>query len=83
MPLLQKAADANEDAKVLSVLSGNWDGVVDLDDLGLKKSYSLSNAAQHAVGYNNLMIQVNALIVCLELYADLRCYHTVFRRTTP
>lgn len=60
IPLLQKAADANEDAKVLTVLSSieQTDGAIDINDLGLKK-YSLGGAAKYASACNNAMIEVS------------------------
>ena len=59
MPLLQKAKDAGEDAKVLTVLSaGVESGPIDLNDLGLKKTFSLPNAARSMSTYNDLMVQV-------------------------
>jgi NAD(P)-dependent dehydrogenase (short-subunit alcohol dehydrogenase family) len=58
MPLLRKAKDAGEDAKVLSVLAAGHGGPIDLDDLGLKKGYSLSAAGVAAATYNDLMIEV-------------------------
>jgi hypothetical protein len=60
IPLLQKAVDANEDAKVMTVLSGNIgqsDDSIDLNDLGLK-NYSLGGAAKYASACNNAMIEV-------------------------
>lgn len=60
IPLLQKAKDAGEDAKVMSVLSGGLDsGEIDLNDLGLKTGYSPAAAARTTATYNNLMIQVS------------------------
>ena len=61
MPLLRKAKDAGEDAKVMSVLAAGHGGPVDLDDLGLKKGFSLSAAAVAAATYNDLMIEVHLL----------------------
>lgn len=63
LPLLEKAAAADEDAKIMTVLSGQIDGSVDLSDLGLKNTFSLGNAAKAASAYNNLMIQVSCTIV--------------------
>lgn len=60
MPLLQKAKDAGEDAKMLTVLSAGLEsGPIDLDDLGLKKNFSLPNAARSMSTYNDLMVQVS------------------------
>ena len=59
MPLLGKAKEAGEDAKVLTVLAAGYGGKIDLDDLGLKKGYSVSNAALSAATYNDCMIQVS------------------------
>lgn len=58
MPLLQKAKDAGQDAKVMTVLHPGAGKEIDLDDLGLKKHYSLSNAALSASTYNDMMIEV-------------------------
>ncbi|KAJ6506156.1 NAD(P)-binding protein [Mycena vitilis] len=57
MPALEAAHAAGEDAKVISVLSAaHGGGKIDLEDLGLKKNYSLGNAAASATTYNDLMI---------------------------
>lgn len=58
MPLLRKAKDAGEDAKVMSVLAAGNGGPIDLDDLGLKKGFTLRTAGIAAVTYNDLMIEV-------------------------
>jgi hypothetical protein len=58
VPLLQKAKDAGEDAKVLTVLSaGINSGAIDTSDLGLKRTYSLSTAARQAPSCNDALIQ--------------------------
>ncbi|KAG6917685.1 hypothetical protein DXG01_001660 [Tephrocybe rancida] len=57
LPALVKAKDAGEDAKVLSVLAAGYGGEINLDDLGLKKTFSLTNAALAAPTYNDLMLQ--------------------------
>ncbi|KAG6837754.1 hypothetical protein H0H93_001681 [Arthromyces matolae] len=57
-PALVKAEEAGEDAKVLSVLAAGHGGEIDLNDLGLKKNFSLRNAALSAPTYNDLMLQV-------------------------
>lgn len=54
MPLLAKAAEAPAEggklplARVISVLGAGHEGVINLDDFDLKKTYSLSNCATHA-----------------------------------
>jgi hypothetical protein len=58
MPLLRKAKEQGEDAKVITVLAPGNGGKIDLNDLGLKKSYSTSNAAYSAPTYNDLMVEV-------------------------
>ena len=60
MPLLEKAKEAGEDAKVLSVLAAGQGGKIDLDDLGLKNGYSLVNTQNAAVTYNDCMIEVSS-----------------------
>ncbi|KAG6917684.1 hypothetical protein DXG01_001659 [Tephrocybe rancida] len=57
LPALVKAKDAGEDAKVLSVLAAGVGGEINLDDLGLKKTFSVANAALAAPTYNDLMLQ--------------------------
>jgi len=59
MPALLKAKDAGEDAKVFSVLAAGKGREIDLDDLGLKKKYSISAAALVAPTYNDLMMEVH------------------------
>ncbi|KAF8875154.1 hypothetical protein BD779DRAFT_1450321 [Infundibulicybe gibba] len=57
MPALRKAKDSGEDAKVFSVLGAGAGGEIDTEDLGLKKSFSLANAALAAPTYNDLMME--------------------------
>jgi NAD(P)-dependent dehydrogenase (short-subunit alcohol dehydrogenase family) len=58
LPSLVKASQAGEDAKVFSVLAAGKGGAIDLNDLGLKKTFSLSNAGLQAPTYNDLMMEV-------------------------
>lgn len=70
-PLLQRAKDAGQDAKVVSVLSAGVDGgPIDLDDLGLKKGFSLPAAARAVSVYNDHMVQSFA-----EKYPKLSFIH--------
>lgn len=57
-PLMQKAKDDGEDAKVMSVFAAGSGRAIDLDDLGLKKNFSLAGAARSAPTYNDCMIEV-------------------------
>ncbi|KAF9460999.1 hypothetical protein BDZ94DRAFT_1310971 [Collybia nuda] len=57
MPSLLNAKGAGEDAKVMSVMAAGRGGEIDLEDLGLKKTYSLRSNAQAAPTYNDLMMQ--------------------------
>jgi NAD(P)-dependent dehydrogenase (short-subunit alcohol dehydrogenase family) len=60
MPALEKAIDEKEDGKVVSVFSaGQGKGKIDMDDLGLARTFSLSRAASHAATYNDLMVEVS------------------------
>jgi hypothetical protein len=52
-------SDADEDAKVMSVLGAGAGGEIDLNDLGLKKHYSVLNAALAAPTYTDLMFEVS------------------------
>ncbi|KAJ7441674.1 NAD(P)-binding protein [Mycena galericulata] len=56
VPALEAAHKEGEDAKVMSVLTAGWGGPIDLDDLGLKKTFSVKNAAAANSTYNDIMI---------------------------
>ncbi|KAJ7473776.1 NAD(P)-binding protein [Mycena galericulata] len=56
LPSLEAAHKAGEDARVMSVLAAGQGGAIDLDDLGLIKTFSLSNAAAAGPTYNDIMI---------------------------
>ncbi|XP_006456299.1 hypothetical protein AGABI2DRAFT_180977 [Agaricus bisporus var. bisporus H97] len=57
MPALEKAIEGKEDGKVISVLAaGEGQGRIDMTDLGLARTFSLSRAASHAATYNDLMV---------------------------
>lgn len=60
VPLLEKAANAGETAAFMSVLSAGKEPTshLNLDDLGLKKEYSLMNAAAAASYYTDAYIEV-------------------------
>ncbi|KAE9405839.1 hypothetical protein BT96DRAFT_955108 [Gymnopus androsaceus JB14] len=57
MNLLENAEEQGEDAKVLSVFSAGKGGAIDVNDLGLKKTFSLKNAAMQVPTYNDLMVE--------------------------
>ncbi|KAF9816916.1 hypothetical protein IEO21_03790 [Rhodonia placenta] len=57
LPLLRAAKGAGEDARVMSVLAAGEGGKIDVEDLGLKKSYSGFNAMFVASTYNDLMVE--------------------------
>ncbi|KAG6879025.1 hypothetical protein C0992_005775 [Termitomyces sp. T32_za158] len=68
IPALVKAKEAGEDAKVLSVLAAGKGGDIDLSDLGLKKTFSVTNAALATPTYNDLMLQVMTSPVVTNLF---------------
>ncbi|GLB43104.1 putative KR domain containing protein [Lyophyllum shimeji] len=57
LPALRRAKEAGEDSKVLSVLAAGKGAEIDLDDLGLKKTFSAPKIAFQAPTYNDLMMQ--------------------------
>ncbi|KAF9477269.1 NAD(P)-binding protein [Pholiota conissans] len=57
LPALQKAKDEGEEVAVMSVLGPGYGGAINVDDLALKKGYSLSNVALIAPTYNDLMME--------------------------
>ena len=59
MPLLRNAKDAGEDAKVFSVLAAGDGQKMDMDDLGLKKTFGFVKNLKIAPTYNDLMMEVS------------------------
>jgi NAD(P)-dependent dehydrogenase (short-subunit alcohol dehydrogenase family) len=59
MPLLRNAKDAGEDAKVYSVLAAGDGQKMDMDDLGLKKTFGFVKNLKIAPTYNDLMMEVS------------------------
>ncbi|KAG8966738.1 hypothetical protein FRC03_011379 [Tulasnella sp. 419] len=57
LPLLLKAKDEGQEARVMSVMAAGRGGSIDTDDLGLKKNYSLRGIAQTAPTYNDIFVQ--------------------------
>lgn len=55
-PLLQKAADQGEPARVLTVLNSGMERSIDFDDLELKKNYTFLHSAMIAGSYNSLAV---------------------------
>jgi NAD(P)-dependent dehydrogenase (short-subunit alcohol dehydrogenase family) len=60
LPSIQRAKDAGEEAKVVSILTAGRGTAIDTDDLGLKKSFSAGAAAGATSTYNDLMMEVGA-----------------------
>jgi NAD(P)-dependent dehydrogenase (short-subunit alcohol dehydrogenase family) len=80
LPLLKKAKEAGEDAKVLSVLAAGKGGAIDLEDLGMEKEYSLLKEMGNAATYNDLMIEVSSLLqVPVPLYVRTYLRHSRLR----
>lgn len=70
-----------------SVFSAGENGRIDLDDLGLKKTYSLRKAAVQGRTYNDLMVEVSPLsqcfVFCSHVYRTLLCGILTLRLRTP
>ena len=62
VPLLQKAKESGQAASVMSVLSPLRSNKIDLDDLGLRKNYSLPAMAAAAGTYTDLTLEVSFLL---------------------
>ena len=60
LPLLRAARERDQEARVMSVLAPGYGGKVDLDDLGLKKTFSLLAAALQVPTYNDLFVEVRS-----------------------
>ena len=58
LPSLERAKEAGEEAKTMSVLGAGQGGEIDVDDLGLKKNFSVTNAGLTSPTYTDLMMEV-------------------------
>jgi NAD(P)-dependent dehydrogenase (short-subunit alcohol dehydrogenase family) len=58
---LKEAKEKNEDAKVLSVFLAGKGGKLDLEDLGLKKNFSISRTRSQTPTYNDVIFDVSLL----------------------
>lgn len=75
MPLLRKAKDAGEDAKVMSILAAGEAGYVNLDDLAMKKNFSGIKSMQAGAAYTDYMLEV--LHFCLKVPTQLTLHSYV------
>ncbi|KAJ3533705.1 hypothetical protein NMY22_g7222 [Coprinellus aureogranulatus] len=57
LPALQSAKEAGQEAKVFSVLAAGRGAEIDVNDLGMQKSFSVLKAAGSASTYNDLMTE--------------------------
>ncbi|TFK25438.1 NAD(P)-binding protein [Coprinopsis marcescibilis] len=57
LPALKNANNSGEESKVMSVFAAGAGGEINVDDLGLVKTFSLKNAALQAPTYNDLMAE--------------------------
>ena len=69
LPLVRKAKEAGEDAKIMSILAAGHGGAVNLDDLAMRKSYSLARAGMTSPTYTDLMFEVRpySCVHCLPM----------------
>ena len=63
LPALNKANEAGEKGAVMSILAAGKGGAIDLEDLALKKGYSVPKAAFIAPTYNDLMLEVSPYFI--------------------
>ena len=66
LPLLQKAKDAGEDARVLNVFAAGHGGPIDYSDMGLQKTYSLITSRPVLVTYTDVVMEVSAARCILD-----------------
>jgi NAD(P)-dependent dehydrogenase (short-subunit alcohol dehydrogenase family) len=59
LPAVKEAKHAGEQGVVMSVMAAGKGGAIDLNDLALKNTYSLSNAALVVPTYNDLMMEAS------------------------
>lgn len=72
LPLLNKASGRkDEDAKVYSVLTAGRSGKLELDDLGLKKTFSATKVAFQNSFYNDAALSVSSMLSRLVFHTDI------------
>ncbi|KAI0736448.1 hypothetical protein C8Q72DRAFT_956766 [Fomitopsis betulina] len=59
LPLLRAAREQGEDAHVSIVLAAGRGGPIDLEDMGLRKPYSLATMRPTVITYTDVMIEVS------------------------
>jgi NAD(P)-dependent dehydrogenase (short-subunit alcohol dehydrogenase family) len=81
LPLLESAGNAGEDAKFMTILGAGKEptSYLNLDDLGLKKEYSLVNAAAVGSHYNDALVEV--CVTFLSIVVPTNPYPTPGVRT--
>ncbi|KAF5094121.1 hypothetical protein D0Z00_003696 [Geotrichum galactomycetum] len=70
LPLVEKAAESEENARVVSVLAPGTEGPVNMNDLDLKHNYSLFNVNRHFTEFNSL-----AVVRFAQLYPKIGFLH--------
>ncbi|KAL0957958.1 hypothetical protein HGRIS_000138 [Hohenbuehelia grisea] len=62
LPLLRKAADAGEDARVFSLMGAGGGKPVDMGDLGLKRTHTVMGCVSTLATYNDMMMEKFSLL---------------------
>jgi NAD(P)-dependent dehydrogenase (short-subunit alcohol dehydrogenase family) len=70
LPLIEKAAESEENARVVTVLAPGTEGPVNMNDLDLKHNYSLFNVNRHFTEFNSL-----AVVRFAQLYPKIGFLH--------
>ena len=83
LPSLKRAKEAGEDAKVVSVLAAGKGGEIDVEDLGLKKGFSVAAAALQAPTYNDLMMKVKSFLLVYTGLDLIACPRNLLNKTHP
>lgn len=83
LPSLLKAKEDGEDARVMSVLAAGLGGPIDLEDLDLKKGYSLKAAADTATTNNDIIVAVRTVSHIYVILSSDSCQIIDHSRNTP
>lgn len=85
LPLLKKAQEMGQDAKVMSILGAGKGPSVDFDDLEMKKNYGMLKAVKMSLTYNDLMVQVCLIVSFARFHREKEGWNfvcTSVERTT-
>lgn len=69
LPLLRRARDLGEDARVLNVAAAGFGGLIDFDDMGLRMTYGIRTVEQTWATYTDAEMDASLMACSLFMQA--------------